>query len=236
MKAMDTKKLTSLAMLSALATILALLFHFLPIPPMVPAAGFLKFEPKDVVITIAGFIYGPLFVIPVAVIVSSLEMFVSGTWLFGLIMNVASSCAFACTASFIYKSRRTIGGAAAGLAAGVVVTTGVMIPLNYLITPFFMGVPRHVVVAILFIGIGLFNFVKYALIAAITMQLYIPLKAALVKAKFLTLPEDAEKKPIKVSSISIIVSILVVIVCIIGILFLNRDEFLDWLKRVNIFN
>jgi len=132
----------------------------------------------------------------------------------------------------IYKYRRTISGAAIGLAAGVVVTTGVMVPLNYLITPFFMGVPRHVVVAILFIGIGLFNMVKYAIIAAITMQLYIPLKAALLKAKLLSIPENPEQKAKKVSVISIIISFIIFALCLTGILYLNRDTFLAWIERV----
>jgi len=217
----NTRKITTLAMLSALAFLLALLFHYLPIPPMVPAAPFLKFEPKDIVIVIGGFLYGPLMVVPMALAVGLLEMPLSATWLYGLIMNVASTCAFACTAAFIYKKRRTISGAAIGLAAGVVVTTGVMIPLNYLITPFFMGVPRHIVVAILVSGIGLFNFVKYALVAAITMQLYVPLKTALVKAKLIAEPEEAAEKLTKMNTTSILVSILVVIACILGILYLN---------------
>jgi riboflavin transporter FmnP len=160
-------------------------------------------------------------VIPMALVVGLLEMPFSATWLYGLIMNVASTCAFACTAAFIYKARRTIGGAAVGLAAGVVVTTGVMIPLNYFITPFFMGVPRHVVVSILVMGIGLFNFVKYALIAAITMQVYIPLKAALTKSKLLPATGDTEEKSFKLNSTSVLASILVIVICILGILYLN---------------
>ncbi|MDR2568747.1 MAG: ECF transporter S component [Oscillospiraceae bacterium] len=221
MKTTNTKKLTVLAMLSALAFLLALLFHFLPIPPFVPAAPFLKFEPKDVVIVIAGFLYGPIAVIPMAVVVSLLEMPLSATWLYGLIMNVASTCAFACTAAIIYKQWRTISGAAAGLAAGVIVTTAVMIPLNYFITPFFMGVPRHVVVAILVMGIGLFNFVKYALVAAISMQLYIPLKKALTMAKLLPVSEESETKKAKINANSIYISIIVLILCALGILYLN---------------
>ena len=221
MKTTNTKKITTLAMMSAIAFLLAMIFHYLPIPPLVPAAPFLKFEPKDIVIVIAGFLYGPLVVLPMALIVGLLEMPLSATWLYGLIMNVASTCAFACTASFIYKKFRTITGAAIGLAAGTIATTAVMIPLNYLITPFFMGVPRHVVVAILVMGIGMFNFVKYALIAAITMQLYIPLKAALTKAKLLPEPEKNEEKPAKISVNSLLVSLIVVIVCVMGILYLN---------------
>ena len=221
----NTKKITTLAMISALAFLLALLFHYLPIPPMVPAAPFLKFEPKDIVIVIGGFIYGPLMVIPMALVVGLLEMPLSGTWLYGLIMNVASTCAFACTAALIYKYRRTIVGAAVGLAAGVIVTTGVMIPLNYLITPFFMGVPRHLVVAILITGIGVFNFVKYAFIAAVTMQLYIPLKAALTKARLVTDPEEPTESTKKLNLWSILVSVIVVTACVLGILYLNEIIF-----------
>jgi len=227
MKKTDTKKIVTIAMLSATAFLLALLFHFLPVPPLVPVAPFLKFEPKDIIITIAGFLYGPLTVVPMALVVGILEMPLSATWLYGLIMNVASTCAFACTASFIYKFNRSIRGAAFGLVAGVIVTTGVMIPLNYLITPFFMGVPRHVVVAILIMGIGMFNFVKYALIAAITMQLYIPLKTALIKAKLISLPDNSSEKPQKVNLLSTLISsILVLIICIFGIFYLSGLVFL----------
>jgi len=216
-KTINTKKLTVLAMLSASAFLLALLFHYLPIPPLVPAAPFLRFEPKDVVITIAGFIYGPLAVVPMAFVVAVLEMPFSATWIYGIIMNVASTCAFACTASFIYKRKRTLSGAVVGLIAGTIAVVAVMIPLNYLITPFFMGVPRNAVVAILVMGIGMFNFIKYALVAAITMQLYIPLKNALVKAKLLPDPLESEDQVKKVKSDSTIISLIILLLCVIAI-------------------
>jgi riboflavin transporter FmnP len=225
-------------MLCAIAFLLALLFHYLPIPPLVPAAPFLKFEPKDVIIAIGGFLYGPLAVVPMALTVGLLEMPFSATWLYGLIMNVSSTCAFACTASFIYKKQRTIRGAAIGLAAGTVVTTLVMLPLNYFITPFFMGVPRHVVVSILVMGIGLFNFIKYALVAALTMQLYKPLKVALSKAKLFPVSDldeavvsDTEElaaieqgvaTATKTSLTSIIISILVVVLSVLGVMYLHE--------------
>jgi len=220
MEKSNTKKMVTIAMMSAVAYLLALLFHFLPIPPFVPAAPFLKFEPKDIIIVITGFMYGPLVIIPMSLIVGLLEMPFSATWLYGLIMNVASTCAFAIPAAFIYKKWRTITGGAIGLVAGVIITTGVMIPLNYLITPFFMGIPRHAVVTILISGIGVFNFVKYTLVAAFTMQLYIPLKKALSKAKLIP-EQEAEAKSTEISINSILISIAVVLLCIIGILYLN---------------
>ena len=217
----NTKKLTALAMLSALAFLLAVLFHYLPIPSLVPAAPFLRFEPKDVIIVIAGFVYGPLVVVPMAFTVALLEMPFSGTWLYGIIMNVSSTLAFAGTASIIYKRKRTISGAAVGLIVGTIAVVAVMIPLNYLITPFFIGVPRHVVVEILVMGIGMFNFIKYALVAAITMQLYIPLRNALAKAKLLPKVEDSAEQVKRVKLGGIIVSAVILILSVLGILYIN---------------
>ena len=48
-----TKKLTTLAMLCALAYVAVAVFR-------IPVVLFLKYDPKDVIIAIGGFIYGPL--------------------------------------------------------------------------------------------------------------------------------------------------------------------------------
>ena len=54
-KKVDTKKLATLAMLSALA------FAIMAVSKLLPSVeGFLDFDFKDVVICIAGFVYGPL--------------------------------------------------------------------------------------------------------------------------------------------------------------------------------
>ena len=52
----STKKLTTIAILSAMAMVLNLLIQF----PIVPALSFLSYDPKDIIIVIAGFIYGPM--------------------------------------------------------------------------------------------------------------------------------------------------------------------------------
>ena len=52
----STKKLTTIAILSAMAMVLNLLIQF----PIVPAVSFLSYDPKDIIIVIAGFIYGPM--------------------------------------------------------------------------------------------------------------------------------------------------------------------------------
>ena len=56
-------------------------------------AGFLKFDLKDVIIAIGGFLFGPLNVLCTSLIVSLIEMItVSSTGPWGLLMNVISTC------------------------------------------------------------------------------------------------------------------------------------------------
>ena len=89
MRMQHTKKLVTLAMLSALAY--AAVFSF-----RIPVILFLKYEPKDVVLAIGGFLYGPLSVCALSVVVSLLEMAtISGTGAWGCLMNIVSSCSFA---------------------------------------------------------------------------------------------------------------------------------------------
>lgn len=78
----------------------------------VPLILFLKYDPKDVVIAIGGLIFGPLASLAISVIVSFVEMItISENGILGFIMNVLSSCTFACTAAFIYKRWHKLSGA-----------------------------------------------------------------------------------------------------------------------------
>ena len=130
------KKLVSMAMLCALAYLVMLVGR-------IPIVLFLKYDPKDIVIAVGGFIFGPLSSFLIAAVVALIEMVtISATGPIGCIMNILSSCCFACTASFIYKKRHTLKGATAGLVVGALATTAFMLLWNYLITPIYMGMPR----------------------------------------------------------------------------------------------
>lgn len=70
----------------------------------IPVVLFLKYEPKDVVIAMGGFMMGPLASLLISTVVSLVEMVtVSDNGFYGLLMNILSTCAFACPAAFIYK-------------------------------------------------------------------------------------------------------------------------------------
>ncbi len=163
-----TKKLTTIGMLCALAYVAAAAGR-------VPLVLFLKYDPKDVVIAMGGFIFGPLTSFLVAVVVSLVEMFtISENGILGFLMNIISSCSFACTAAFIYKKRCKLSGAAAGLFCGWGCMVFVMLFWNYLVTPIYMGCPREAVVELLIPAFLPFNLIKGGINAMITILLYRP--------------------------------------------------------------
>ena len=177
MKKYDTKRIVTLGLMAALAFAAVALIR-------IPAVSFLKYEPKDVLLAITGFLFGPIDALIVTVIVSVVEMVtVSTTGPIGLLMNVISSCSFVCIAAALYQKQRTLKGAVIGLGIGVVVMTAIMILWNYLITPIYQGVPRPAVAAMLVPVFLPFNLVKGTLNAALTMLLYKPVVETLRKAK-----------------------------------------------------
>jgi len=213
-----TKKLTVLAMLSAIACVVMLMIRL----NFMPAAPFLVYDPKDIIIAIGGFIVGPLTVIAMSLIVSFVEMVtVSADGWVGLVMNVISSCSFAVPAAIIYKKVHTLKGALIGLITGVLFVTAVMIMWNYIVTPVYRGFPREVIVPMLPRIFLPFNLIKYGLGAATTMLVYKPLSLALQKIKLVEKSED--KKPGKENLVvGVVLAIcLAAIPCVLLILVLQ---------------
>ena len=208
----DTKKLTILAMLAALAYVL---MYFLRVPLM-PMPPYLKYDPKDVIIVISGFMYGPLSAFSIAAVVSTLEMFtVSETGYWGLLMNILSSSVFACTASAIYRWRRSILWAVIGLVCGALLTTGVMLLWNYLVVPIYLTIPRQAVAAMLVPVFLPFNLLKTGLNTGFAILLYKPLRLALTQARLMPVSEGKVRK---IHPGVLAVSALVVTTCILLIL------------------
>ena len=213
---LDTKMLCTLAVMSALAFILVALIQI----PLVPAAPFLRYEPKDVIIITAGFIYGPLAAFAIAVVVSFIEMItVSPTAYWGLLMNIISSTALCCTAAFIYKKKRTLGGALLGLIVGVLFATTIMMMWNYIVVPIFMGAPRAQVVPLLLPAFLPFNLISNSLNAALTLLLYKHVVKVLQVTRMMP-PADTEKQ--KNFNLGIFIAALfVILTCVLWILILR---------------
>ena len=177
-KQFRVKKMVLLAMLAAIAYMLTVLIHI----PMIPAAPFLTYEPKDVVITIGGFLMGPGASLVISLVVALLEMVtVSSTGIIGCVMNFIASACFCSGAALLYKRKRNITGAVLGLLLGSAAMVCVMLLWNWLITPLYMGIPRSGIVPMLLPAFLPFNALKAGFNSALTLMLYKPLVHALRK-------------------------------------------------------
>lgn len=210
-----TKKLTTTGMLCALA-------YAAVVVGRIPIVLFLKYDPKDVIIVIGGLIFGPLTALTVTVIVSVVQMFtISGTGILGCIMNIISSCSFACTAAFVYKRKHKLSGAILGLFLGVGCQAAVMMLWNYLITPIYMGYPREAVVELLLPAFLPFNLIKGGLNAAITMILYKPVVTVLRRSDLIESNHNPEKVHMNIGVLLMALLIIASCVFIIGMFFVG---------------
>lgn len=169
-----TKRMTTTALLCALSYIAMFISRFLP--PLFAAFPFLKYDPKDAIIVVGGFLYGPAAAFIISLVVSIIEMIsVSGTHIIGCIMNIASTCAFACTASIVYARYRSLRGGLTGLILGTVCAVATMMILNYGLTPLYTGMSREAVASLLIPAILPFNIIKCVLNSALVMLIYKPI-------------------------------------------------------------
>lgn len=210
----------SMAMLTAIAYVVMYLSKMLP-----QVSGFLQLDLKDTVICIGGFIFGPVASAAISLVVALVEMFsVSDTGPIGLLMNVLATCAFCCTASFVYKKMHTKKGAVLGLSLAVVTLTVVMLLWNYLVTPLYMGVERKVVKDMLMPIILPFNLVKGGLNMALILVLYKPVVTALRKTGLVPESQAVSQKTGKIStgyalfSFALLVTFVVLALVLMGIL------------------
>lgn len=209
---MKTKKvriLTAVGILSAIAFVMAATLKF-------PVVLFLKYDPKDIVIALAGLSMGPVATVLITVISSFIEMLtVSSTGIIGFVMNVIATAAFALPVVFIYRHYRSRNGAVVGLLSGVLLMTFVMMLWNYALTPIFMNMPREKVVPLIWSAILPFNLLKGGLNAAFTFLLYKPLSNTLRRYSII---ESKEEKKTIYSPALITLSLTVIVTCVMMIL------------------
>ena len=176
---LTVKKITTLAMLAAMAYIV---MAFIRIPIM-PAAPFLEYDPKDILFVISGFLFGPVESLIIIILVCLLEMVtVSTSGPIGLLMNVIASVCFVIPAALIYKKKKTLPFAVIGIIAGVLCMTGSMVLWNWLVTPGYMHVPREVIVPMLPTVFAPFNLIKAGINMGLTLIIYKPISTILRKA------------------------------------------------------
>ena len=90
-----TRKLTTMALLSAPAVIMVALIHF----PLLPAAPFLEYDPADIAILIGTFLFGPVSGLALTAIVSVLQGLTvsAASGPIGILMHFLATGAFSLT-------------------------------------------------------------------------------------------------------------------------------------------
>lgn len=213
LKNAKAKRAAQIGMLCALAYLVMVVIK-------VPVVLFLKYEPKDVIITLGGFIFGPMVSFFISFVVGIVEMItVSDTGIIGCIMNILSAVSFSCTAAFIYKREHSRRGAIKGLLLGCVTMTAVMLLWNYLITPLYMGYPRETVAAMLIPAFLPYNVLKSVLNSAILLLIYKPVVTALRRAQLIEPQVAGNGSGKSVNSFGVaVVALLVIVTCVLIIL------------------
>ena len=187
---LNVQKIVGIAMFAALAFVISLVFRF---PVM-----FLTFDAKDAVITLGGFIFGPISALVISLLAATIELSISDTGVYGFIMNFASSATFSFVASLIYKYRRSFWGSMVAFYSATVVLVLVMLGMNIFVTPFYMGVPRSMVIEMIPSVFLPFNLAKALMNSAIAMLLYKPVITALRRAKLIKTKDGFSKENGKV--------------------------------------
>ena len=181
---MTTRKLTTMAMFTALSVTLVWLIHF----PIFPAAPYLEYDPADIPILLGTFAFGPvsgLILTLMAALIQGLTVS-SASGVYGIIMHFLATGTFVIVAGFIYKYKKTPLFAATGLICGALCMAAVMAGANLIVTPAFTGAPVSVIKALLLPVIVPFNLIKAGVNGAVVFSIY------MVIAKFIK-PENVQK-------------------------------------------
>ena len=201
------------AMLTALAFLVTFVLHF--------KVAFLTFDLKDAILAVISLLYGPAYGMISVTLVALLEFVaVSDTGWYGLLMNVLSSGAFVLAAGVVYKNKRDFTGALLSMGAAVVAMTGVMLLANCIVTPFYLGVPREEVAALIPTMLLPFNVCKAVMNAAALLLLYKPLLGALRRTGLVEMraAKTSGKKSLLVTllAVALIAATAVVLVLVLG--------------------
>lgn len=213
-----TKQLIVMGMLAAIAYISVMFIK-------IPVIMFLDYEPKDVIIAFSGIIYGPLATIMISFVVSLIEMVtISDTGPIGLLMNFLATISFALPVAILYKYKKSIKSAVIGLGVGVILMTITMIMWNIIITPFYMKVPRDVVVDLILPVFLPFNLFKGIVNSALIFLLYNPVAKVLRYSKLLPKSESKDDNKHNKYIIYNVIALIVLVLSVVAVVLWKKIQ------------
>ena len=187
------KKLSFAGVMTAIAVVLVL-----PSFKIFPAASFLEYNPSDIPIILATLTLGPLWGMLISFAVSAIQALTisAESGMYGFLMHVSATCIFALVSGIIFcptpKKRTEIfteGSKFAvrlwsALLVGGIASVLIMIPMNLIFVPLFMGGTYKDVVPMITSAIIPFNVLKMILNCTGTGILFTATKFVLNKFRF----------------------------------------------------
>lgn len=186
MKRTNTRKMTSVAMLSAVSTVLMFFSFSVPLMP-----SFIKMDLSELPALIASFTFGPMAGVSVCLVKNLINVFFTTTGGVGEVSNFLLGAMFVAPAGFIYQKTRTKKGAMIASVVGAATMAGLSLVTNYYIVyPVYTNImPMEVIIgaysainpnvtnlwqALLWFNVP-YTFIKGMLSVVITMLIYKPL-------------------------------------------------------------
>lgn len=165
---LNTKKLTTIGILSAISFVL-MMIEF-PLPFMPP---FLKFDLSTVPTLVSGFMFGPLGGICVALIKDLLHLLMTNTGGVGELADFLCTGIMVLCSSLVYLKYRTKKGALIGLFVGILGLLLVSSLTNaFLLLPLYLNINPLETLSYITGAIVPFNFVKGVILSIVTFILY----------------------------------------------------------------
>ena len=185
-KLFNTRKITGMAILSALSIVL------LYIPglrfPIIPLTPFLEYDACDIPIMFTTFAYGPISGLIVTFIVSVVQGVTvsSQSGFYGILMHILATGSFSLSAGCLFaffknKKLNQLASLALSTLVGSICWLVIMIFANMAITPLFMKVPFNELMQLMLPAIIPFNLIKASANGVIGAILYIPLHKSVSK-------------------------------------------------------
>ena len=140
----NTRKIAITALLSAVATIL--MFLSFPLPFLIPP--FIKMDFSELPSLLAAFSMGPISGVAVCLVKNLINLLFTTTGGVGELCNFLMGVCFVLPAGWIYRVKKTRGGALLASAIGAVSMAVLSVPVNYFISyPFYTSfMPLDVII------------------------------------------------------------------------------------------
>ena len=179
MKKTNVTKMVVAAMCIALSVALIALIHL----PIIPAAGWLEYDPGDIPLIILSFLYGPLWALAGTVIACAIQALTvsAGSGFIGFCMHFFATGLYVLISGIVYRVfKRDYKAAIIAALIAFIAACVAMVPLNLIFTPMY-GVPVETVREMLIPAIIPFNLIKFGINTVISLILYRLMYASVLK-------------------------------------------------------